>query len=211
MGRVGRWQAPIRSLRRVLHCGVVVTRWRLGRQVLRKALGQENSGSGPFPPAGWFHSPLENSEPSCQAPRRGHAQRPRWACRNGWRAKRLGFPAPPTAACPQAQTPADPDADMRAWLRSYATKHPCHGFRRAWAALRHDEGREVNVKKMHRLWREEGLQGGFISPRKRAGTSSVPQVDRRRPEGGVGDRLPVRLHHRRQGDQDRLDGRRTHP
>ncbi|MBS4728251.1 transposase [Mycobacterium sp. SM1] len=47
---------------------------------------------------------------------------------------------------PVAQTPADPDADLRAWLRSYATKHPCHGFRRAWAALRHDEGREVNKK-----------------------------------------------------------------
>ena len=45
---------------------------------------------------------------------------------------------------PIAQTPADPDADLRAWLRSYATKHPCHGFRRAWAALRHDERREVN-------------------------------------------------------------------
>jgi hypothetical protein len=29
---------------------------------------------------------------------------------------------------PQAQTPADPDTEMRAWLRSYATKHPCHGF-----------------------------------------------------------------------------------
>jgi hypothetical protein len=31
------------------------------------------------------------------------------------------------------------------------------------------------------------------------------------PERGVGDRLPVRLHHRRQGDQDRLDDPRTHP
>jgi len=37
---------------------------------------------------------------------------------------------------PIAQTPADPDADLRAWLRRYATQHPCHGFRRAWAALR---------------------------------------------------------------------------
>ncbi len=77
---------------------------------------------------------------------------------------------------PQAQTPADPDADMRAWLRSYATKHPCHGFRRAWAALRHDEGRAINVKKVHRLWCEEGLQRRVHSPRKRAGTSSVPEV-----------------------------------
>ncbi|CAN7698807.1 IS3 family transposase [Mycobacterium adipatum] len=78
---------------------------------------------------------------------------------------------------PQAQTPADPDAEMRAWLRSYATKHPCHGFRRAWAALRYDERREVNKKKIHRLWREEGLQVRVHSPRKRAGVSSIPPIN----------------------------------
>jgi hypothetical protein len=77
---------------------------------------------------------------------------------------------------PQAQTPSDPDAEMRAWLRGYAIKHPCHGFRRAWAALRYDERREVNKKKIHRLWREEGLQVKVVSPRKRAGVSSVPPV-----------------------------------
>ncbi|WP_345317562.1 IS3 family transposase, partial [Mycobacterium paraffinicum] len=77
---------------------------------------------------------------------------------------------------PLAQTPADPDAEMRAWLRSYARKHPCHGFRRAWAALRYDEHREVN-KKVHRLWREEGLQVRIRSPRKRAGVSSIPPVE----------------------------------
>jgi putative transposase len=77
---------------------------------------------------------------------------------------------------PVAQTPADPDAEMRAWLRSYATKHPCHGFRRAWAALRYDERREVNKKKIHRLWREEGLQVKVTSPRKRAGVSSIPPI-----------------------------------
>ena len=78
---------------------------------------------------------------------------------------------------PVAQTPADPDADMRAWLRSYATKHPCHGFRRAWAALRFDERRAVNKKKVHRLWREEGLQVRVRSPRKRAGMSSIPLIE----------------------------------
>ena len=65
---------------------------------------------------------------------------------------------------------------MRAWLRAYATKHPCHGFRRAWAALRYDERREVNKKKIHRLWSEEGLQVKVVSPRKRAGVSSAPPV-----------------------------------
>lgn len=77
---------------------------------------------------------------------------------------------------PVAQTPADPDAVMRAWLRTYSTKHPCHGFRRAWASLRYDEGRVVNKKKIHRLWREEGLQVRIRSPRKRAGISSIPPI-----------------------------------
>src|ERR1700752_3619010 len=77
---------------------------------------------------------------------------------------------------PVAATPADPDAELRTWLRSYATKHPCHGFRRAWAVVRHEERREVNKKKVHRLWRQEGLQVRVHSPRKRAGVSSVPQV-----------------------------------
>ena len=77
---------------------------------------------------------------------------------------------------PMAQTPTDPDAEMRSWLRAYATKHPCHGFRRAWATLRYDERREVNKKKVHRLWREEGLQVKVASPRKRAGVSSVSPI-----------------------------------
>ncbi|WP_155770925.1 IS3 family transposase [Mycobacterium colombiense] len=77
---------------------------------------------------------------------------------------------------PLAQTPTDPNAELRAWLRAYATKYPCHGFRRAWAALRYDERREVNKKKIHRLWREEGLQVRVHSPRKRVGVSSVPPV-----------------------------------
>jgi putative transposase len=48
---------------------------------------------------------------------------------------------------------------------------------RAWAALRYDEGREVNKKKIHRLWREEGLQVRVHSPRKRAGVSSIPPIE----------------------------------
>ena len=59
---------------------------------------------------------------------------------------------------PIAQTPADPDAALRAILRDYARTHPLHGFRRAWAHLRHDQAIAVNKKKVHRLWKEEGLQ-----------------------------------------------------
>ena len=78
---------------------------------------------------------------------------------------------------PLAQTPDDPDADLRAELRRYARKHPRHGFRRAWAWLRYDQGIEVNKKKIHRLWKEEGLQVRRAPRRKRAGLSSVPVVD----------------------------------
>jgi putative transposase len=83
---------------------------------------------------------------------------------------------------PQAQTPEDPDAELRAWLRTYATKHPCHGYRRAWATLRYDDGNEVNKKKIHRLWREEKLQVRVRSPRKRVGVSSILPVEADAPK-----------------------------
>ncbi|GAA4642847.1 hypothetical protein GCM10023197_08600 [Gordonia humi] len=51
---------------------------------------------------------------------------------------------------PRAQTSADPDAGLREQLRTYAHKNPRHGFRRAWAHLRFDDGIEVNKKKVHR-------------------------------------------------------------
>jgi hypothetical protein len=41
---------------------------------------------------------------------------------------------------------------------AYATKHPCHGFRRAWAALCYVERCDVNKNQIHWLWHEEGLQ-----------------------------------------------------
>ncbi|GAB40583.1 IS3 family transposase, partial [Gordonia sputi] len=53
---------------------------------------------------------------------------------------------------------------------------PRHGFRRAWAHLRFDDGIEINKKKVHRLWKEEGLQVRRAPRRKRAGQSSVPVV-----------------------------------
>jgi hypothetical protein len=53
-------------------------------------------------------------------------------------------------------------------------------------------------------WREEGLQ---VKTRWRGSGPGCPRSsDRgRRTERGVGDRLPVRFHHRRQDHQDRLD------
>lgn len=96
--------------------------------------------------------------------------------------KAVGLARSTYSRTPIAQTTADPDAELRGWLRTYATKHPLHGFRRAWAALRFDEHREVNKKKVHRLWKEEGLQVRIHHPRKRAGQSSVPFVDADAPK-----------------------------
>jgi hypothetical protein len=58
--------------------------------------------------------------------------------------KAVGLARSTRRRLPQAPNPADSDMEMGVWLRSYATKHPCHGFPgRAWAALRYDECREV--------------------------------------------------------------------
>lgn len=91
--------------------------------------------------------------------------------------KAVGLARSTCRRLPQAQPLAGPDTEMRAWLRSYATKHLRQGFRRTWAALRYDERREVNKKKIHCLWRDVGLQVRVHSPRKRAGVSSNPQIE----------------------------------
>lgn len=40
----------------------------------------------------------------------------------------------------------------------------------------------MNKKKVHRLWKEEGLQVRIYHPRKRAGISSTPQVEADAPK-----------------------------
>jgi hypothetical protein len=94
----------------------------------------------------------------------------------------VGLPRSTYARIPIALTPADPDADLRATLRIYAREHPVHGFRRAWAHLKHDQGVLVNKKKVHRLWKEEGLQVRIYHPRKRAGVSTMPQIEADAPK-----------------------------
>lgn len=70
------------------------------------------------------------------------------------------------------QTVADPDKDLRAWLRAWAADNPRRGYRMAWADLR-AEGKVINKKKVWRLWREEGLKVPQRRCRKRAGTSTL--------------------------------------
>jgi transposase InsO family protein len=88
---------------------------------------------------------------------------------------------------------------MRARLRSYATKNPCHGFRRAWAALRYDARREVNKKKIHRLWREEGLQD-------RGWQGDQDCLDGRRAHSGFAADYRGTLDHRRSACRRAQDG-----
>ncbi|WP_175954290.1 IS3 family transposase [Schaalia sp. Marseille-Q2122] len=54
--------------------------------------------------------------------------------------------------------------------------HPCHGFRRAHAYLVHDVGMEINLKKIQRLWREEGLTRKTPRKEVRRGITTTPQV-----------------------------------
>jgi putative transposase len=76
---------------------------------------------------------------------------------------------------PADQSPADPDASLRGWLRDYAAEHPRWGHRRAYHDAR-GEGWTVNHKKVQRLWREEGLRVPQRRRRKRAGTSTATAV-----------------------------------
>ena len=63
-------------------------------------------------------------------------------------------------------------------LLRVARDHPRYGYRRAWAVLR-GEGWGVNRKRVHRLWREAGLQ--------------VPQKVQKRRRVGTGENSTVRL------------------
>ena len=83
---------------------------------------------------------------------------------------------------PRSQTPTDPDAALREWLRQWAHDHPRWGFRRAYHAAR-AEGWYVNHKRLQRLWREEGLRVPQRRGRKRLGSSTHHHHDRRRPTG----------------------------
>jgi putative transposase len=69
---------------------------------------------------------------------------------------------------------ADPDRELRQWLRRFAKTHPRWGYRRAHAVL-HRDGHAHNRKKIQRLWREEGLRvPSRRRKRQRLGQSSTP-------------------------------------
>jgi hypothetical protein len=60
-----------------------------------------------------------------------------------------------------------PETHRRTPRPSHSIRHgsPPPDGSRTPSRLRHDQGHHVNVKKVHRLWREDGLQVGLHSPR----------------------------------------------
>jgi putative transposase len=63
------------------------------------------------------------------------------------------------------------DAALRQQLQGIAQRYPRYGYRRAWALVRAD-GEAINIKRVHRVWRQAGLH--------------VPQRQRRRRIRGTG-------------------------
>ena len=55
----------------------------------------------------------------------------------------------------EPRVPPD-EAELRERIRKLAGAHPREGYRRVWARLRR-RGRRVNKKRVHRLWKAEGL------------------------------------------------------
>ena len=80
---------------------------------------------------------------------------------------------------PKCERPDDPDSWLRDWLNDWANTegNARKGYRRAWGDLRYEEGLVINKKKVHRVWREEGLQVAKRRRRKRVGQSSGPIID----------------------------------
>jgi putative transposase len=71
----------------------------------------------------------------------------------------------------QPPVPTDLERELRDWLREFSKTHPRWGWKRAYHHLRR-EGRNVNKKRVQRLWRLEGLK--------------VPYRKRKKPLRGLG-------------------------
>jgi putative transposase len=84
----------------------------------------------------------------------------------------------------QRYSPMRPKRDAALVVRMLAlsAKYPRYGYRRIWAKLR-DEGFAVNLKRVHRLWRKEGLRVPQRRRLKRALGQSANGCAKRRAEG----------------------------
>jgi len=85
----------------------------------------------------------------------------------------------------QRYQPADPDPDseLGAWLLEFSAKRPRWGYRRAHVEAA-KAGHVCNIKRIHRLWREEGLRvppsagNDAVSARRRSVPDGAPQPHR---------------------------------
>ena len=111
-----------------------------------------------------------------------------------------------------APVPSEDEEHLRAFLRNFSVTRPRWGWRRAADAAR-DAGWRVNDKRIHRLWRDEGLRVPYKKRKKtppghrRPDRGDVPDQAERR----LGARLPVRPDRRREDHQDPERHRRVHP
>jgi hypothetical protein len=71
-----------------------------------------------------------------------------------------------------APEPADDELALRAFLRDFSRRRPRWGWRRAFTEAKRSGWPRVNKKRVHRLWREEGLR--------------VPYRKRKKPLRGIG-------------------------
>ena len=116
---------------------------------------------------------------------------------------------------PRAQTPTDLDADLLGLAARLPHQAPRHGFWvGAWAALRHDEGREDQREEVHRLWREGGatkVTGAQPAQAGRGRPRCPPELVADAPKvvWAIDFQFDCTVDGKR--DQDRLDGRRTYP
>jgi len=88
---------------------------------------------------------------------------------------------------------ADGDAELRGKLLELARQKPRYGYRRLHVLLQR-QGQAVNVKRIYRLYREEGLRVRR-QRRKRLVRSMPAEIAAAAGRPGVGDGL----HHRRAG------------
>lgn len=74
----------------------------------------------------------------------------------------------------QYQPQPERNADLTEQVQELAQRHPRYGYRRVWALLRR-RGRQVNRKRIHRLWKRANLQVRKVRRKRRPGReTSVP-------------------------------------
>src|SRR5215212_8263066 len=89
--------------------------------------------------------------------------------------------AKPTSSQRYEGLKADRDRDLLERMVELSRENPRYGYRRVWALLRR-EGWPVNKKRVHRLWREEGLKVPGKQRKNRRLGESENSCTRRRAE-----------------------------